>query len=64
MRARSHPRVRATRLAANISHLTGLVGPKGVTVLEPTPAVDTNAFAVTRATARRYSLVKTSDPAP
>jgi osmoprotectant transport system substrate-binding protein len=45
----------------NISHLTSLLAPKNVTVLSPSAAVDTNAFAVTKATADKYSLVNMSD---
>jgi glycine betaine/choline ABC-type transport system substrate-binding protein len=36
-------------------------------VVQPAPAIDTNAFAVTKATATKYSLTKMSDlanPAP
>ncbi|HEX2191959.1 MAG TPA: ABC transporter substrate-binding protein [Acidimicrobiales bacterium] len=40
-----------------------LVG-KNITALEPSPAIDTNAFAVTKATADRYNLKKLSDLAP
>ncbi len=36
----------------------------GITALEPSPAVDTNAFAVTKATAEKYKLKKLSDLAP
>jgi osmoprotectant transport system substrate-binding protein len=45
----------------NISHLSSLLQPNGVTVLTPAPAVDTNAFAVTKATAQKYSLANMSD---
>jgi osmoprotectant transport system substrate-binding protein len=38
--------------------------PAGLTALEPSPAVDQNAFAVTRATADRLRLSKLSDLAP
>jgi osmoprotectant transport system substrate-binding protein len=37
---------------------------KNITALEPSPAIDTNAFAVTRATAERYNLRTLSDLAP
>jgi osmoprotectant transport system substrate-binding protein len=37
---------------------------KNITALEPAPAVNANAFAVTRATAQRYNLAKLSDLAP
>jgi glycine betaine/choline ABC-type transport system substrate-binding protein len=35
--------------------------PKGINVLVPTKALDTNAFAVTQATAKKYGLVNMSD---
>jgi osmoprotectant transport system substrate-binding protein len=41
--------------------LRDLFAPKGVSVLEPAPAIDTNAFAVTKATADKYHLTKMSD---
>ena len=37
---------------------------KNITALEPSPAIDTNAFAVTKATAEKYKLTKLSDLAP
>lgn len=37
------------------------LAPKGVTLLDVAPAVDTNALVVTRATAQKYSLKTTSD---
>lgn len=36
----------------------------GITVLEPTPGQDTNAFVVRKETAEQYNLVKMSDVAP
>ena len=51
----------------NITQLTQQYSSKNILVLQPTPAVDTNAFAVTKATATKYSLSKMSDlanPAP
>ena len=45
----------------NVSHLSALLQPKGVTVLTPAPAIDTNAFAVTKTTAAKYHLVNLSD---
>jgi osmoprotectant transport system substrate-binding protein len=45
----------------NISHLKSLLEPKSITVLTPSSAVDTNAFAVTKATADKYHLVNMSD---
>lgn len=44
--------------------LRALLKPKGLTVLQPSAAVNTNAFAVTRATAERYGLEKLSDLTP
>lgn len=41
--------------------LRELLAPKGLTVLDPAEAEDTNAFVVTRATARRYRLSTVSD---
>jgi osmoprotectant transport system substrate-binding protein len=38
--------------------------PKNITALEPSSAINANAFAVTRATADRYKLTKLSDLAP
>jgi osmoprotectant transport system substrate-binding protein len=54
-------------VGATVAKLSQRFAPLGVTVLEPTPAIDTNAFAVTKATADRYHLAKLSDlakPAP
>ncbi len=45
----------------NISHLKALLAPKNITVLTPSSAVDTNAFAVTQATAAKYHLATMSD---
>ncbi|HVM63637.1 MAG TPA: glycine betaine ABC transporter substrate-binding protein [Acidimicrobiales bacterium] len=45
----------------NISHLKALMTPKNITVLNAAPAVDTNAFAVTQATAAKYHLSTMSD---
>jgi osmoprotectant transport system substrate-binding protein len=45
----------------NITHLTALLSPKNITVLTPSSAVDTNAFAVTQATATKYHLTTMSD---
>ncbi|MFI5040503.1 MAG: glycine betaine ABC transporter substrate-binding protein [Acidimicrobiales bacterium] len=45
----------------NISHLTTLLAAKNISVLTPSSAVDTNAFAVTKATATKYNLVNMSD---
>ena len=48
--------VRKTALA-----LTKLAQPRGLTVLEPSPAADENAFAVTQAFAAKNRLAKLSD---
>jgi osmoprotectant transport system substrate-binding protein len=52
---------------ATVAKLTSRMAALGVTALMPAPAVDTNAFAVTKATATKYNLTKLSDlanPAP
>jgi len=49
---------------ATIAKLRARLDPKGITALEPSPAIDANAFAVTKATAQKYSLKKLSDLAP
>jgi len=41
--------------------LRDLYAPKGVSILDPAPAIDTNAFAVTKATADKYNLKTISD---
>ncbi len=45
----------------NVSQLKTLLSAKNITVLTPSSAVDTNAFAVTKATAAKYNLVNMSD---
>jgi osmoprotectant transport system substrate-binding protein len=44
--------------------LAAALAPRGITALDPAPAQDQNGFAVTRATATRYSLRTISDLAP
>ena len=44
-----------------VSQLTTAMAAKGVTVLQATQALDTNAFAVTKATATKYGLATMSD---
>lgn len=44
----------------NIAHLKALYG-STIDVLTPSSAIDTNAFAVTKATAEKYGLVNMSD---
>jgi osmoprotectant transport system substrate-binding protein len=41
-----------------------LLAPKGLTLLDPSAANDTNAFVVTKATATKYNLSKVSDLKP
>ena len=43
------------------SKLNTLMKPKGIEALTPSPAIDANAFAVTKATADKYKLTKLSD---
>jgi len=47
--------------AANLDALQPLANAKGLTVLNYTPAVDTNAFVVRPDTAQQYNLSKMSD---
>jgi osmoprotectant transport system substrate-binding protein len=47
--------------AANLAALQPLANAKGLTVLNYTPAVDTNAFVVRPQTAAQYNLTKMSD---
>ena len=49
---------------ATVERLRTHLEPKGITALDPSPAIDANAFAVTKATAERYNLKKLSDLAP
>jgi osmoprotectant transport system substrate-binding protein len=49
---------------ATVAKLRSRLEPKGVTALEPSPAIDSNAFAVTRATADKNHLTKVSDLTP
>jgi len=48
----------------NRNALQQALEPKGITVLNPSPAQDTNAFVVRRETAEQYDLAKMSDVAP
>jgi osmoprotectant transport system substrate-binding protein len=45
----------------NFSVLSGILQAKGVTVLTPSAAIDTNVFVVTTATASKYGLANVSD---
>jgi osmoprotectant transport system substrate-binding protein len=51
-------------LDESVTKLRSRLDPLGLTVLEPSPAADQNAFAVTRATADRLKLKKLSDITP
>ena len=51
-------------LDESVTKLRSRLDEKGLTVLEPSPAADQNAFAVTRATADRLKLKKLSDITP
>lgn len=46
---------------ATVDKLKARLDAKGLTALEPSPAIDQNAFAVTKATADRLKLTKLSD---
>jgi osmoprotectant transport system substrate-binding protein len=48
-------------LDETVTALRAVAEPKGITVLEPSPAEDINALVVTKATADKYSLVNISD---
>jgi osmoprotectant transport system substrate-binding protein len=47
-----------------VNKLNSRLDPKGLVALTPSPAVDQNAFAVTKATADKYHLKNLSDLAP
>jgi osmoprotectant transport system substrate-binding protein len=49
---------------ATTEKLNALLETKDLVALEPSPAIDANAFAVTKETADQYNLVKMSDLAP
>jgi osmoprotectant transport system substrate-binding protein len=49
---------------ATVSKLNSQLSGSGLTALQPSPALDANAFAVTKATADKYHLTKLSDLAP
>jgi osmoprotectant transport system substrate-binding protein len=51
----------AGEASATVAKLRSRLEPKGITALEPSPAIDANAFAVTKATADKYKLKKMSD---
>ena len=51
-------------VAVSVTKLRELLAPKGLTALEPAPAVDSNALVVTKKTATDKKLAKISDLAP
>src|SRR5437879_3573237 len=53
-----------TDAAANVQKINARLASKGVKALDPSPAVDQNAFAVTKAEADQYHLTKLSDLTP
>src|ERR1700737_104082 len=53
-----------TDAAANVQGINSRRSSKGVKALDPSPAVDQNAFAVTKAEADQYHLTKLSDVTP
>lgn len=50
----------ATQLKTDIPALKAALAAQGATVLNPAPAIDTNVFAVTKATAAKYHLTSLS----
>ncbi|MGI8983442.1 MAG: ABC transporter substrate-binding protein [Acidimicrobiales bacterium] len=54
----------SSNLDESVTKLRARLDPLGITALEPSPAADQNAFAVTRATAERLRLKKLSDITP
>jgi osmoprotectant transport system substrate-binding protein len=53
-----------TDAAANVQKINARLASKGIKALDPSPAVDQNAFAVTKAEADQYHLTKLSDITP
>jgi osmoprotectant transport system substrate-binding protein len=47
--------------AANVARLNAVLNPKSIKALDPSPAIDQNAFAVTKAEADQNHLTKLSD---
>ena len=54
----------ATQTSTAVPALKKALAPQGATVLNPAPAIDTNVFAVTKATAKQYHLTSLSSLAP
>jgi osmoprotectant transport system substrate-binding protein len=50
--------------AATVAKLNSHISAKGLTALDAAPAIDANAFAVTKTNADKYHLTKISDLAP
>src|SRR5438552_4439932 len=50
--------------AQTVAKLNGRLSSKGLTALDAAPAIDANAFGVTKANADKYHLTKISDLAP
>ncbi len=53
-----------TDAAANVQKINTRLASKGVKALDPSPAVDQNAFAITKAEADQFHLTKLSDVTP
>src|SRR5262249_34701587 len=51
-------------LSATLSKLNGYLARRALRAMQPAPAVNTNGFAVTRATANHYNLRRISDLQP
>jgi osmoprotectant transport system substrate-binding protein len=51
----------ANQIGSTVSNLKKLLAPSGATVLNPAPAIDSNVFVVTKATAKKYHLSNVSD---
>jgi len=54
----------ATQLSTDLPALRAVLAKQGATVLNPAPAIDTNVFVVTKATAAKYHLKTISDLEP
>jgi osmoprotectant transport system substrate-binding protein len=54
----------SSNLQESVTKLRARLDPMGIAALEPSPAADQNAFAVTKATADRLKLKKLSDLTP
>ncbi|HUZ19259.1 MAG TPA: ABC transporter substrate-binding protein [Acidimicrobiales bacterium] len=55
---------KANVITSAVKSLKSTLGKHGVTVLDPAPAIDTNVFAVTKATAQKYHLTTLSSLKP